>query len=68
MPLYEYQCDACGEKFEKMIRFSEQNQRPECPVCQSKETHKLVSIFASSTTGSTGGSSSSSCGGSGRFT
>ena len=68
MPLYEYQCSECGAEFEKMMRFSEANKNPECPYCASTETHKKLSLFASS--GGFGLSSSgggSSCGSSGGF-
>ncbi len=48
MPLYEYHCNTCGENFEKMVRFSEQEQPPECPQCHSRDTRKQISLFASS--------------------
>lgn len=68
MPLYEYHCSHCDQDFEKMVRFSEADQTPECPYCQGQETHKRVSSFA--THGSSAGSTStaSSCSSSGRFT
>ena len=72
MPLYEYICQECGQEFEKMVRFADANQPPECPTCQSSNTHKRISIFASHGPGERGGGShaavSSSCGSSGRFT
>ena len=34
MPIYEYECNQCGEAFEKMMRFSEADQIPACPHCQ----------------------------------
>ena len=72
MPLYEYICQECGQEFEKMVRFSEANNMPACPVCQSPDTNKRISIFASrsfSAAGVSSSSSSSSCGSSsGRFT
>lgn len=75
MPLYEYRCKACGEVFEKMVRWSEADRSPVCPNCQSQDTQKKMSqiaAFGSSTNGSsaaTGSSSAagSSCGSSGRF-
>ncbi len=70
MPLYEYRCSQCGHQFEKMVRFSEANQSPVCPNCQSIDTQKQLSTFAS-LGGSSGSSisSGSSCGSSsGRFT
>ena len=42
MPLYEYQCDACGHRFEKIQKFSDALV-DECPKCGAKAVHKLVS-------------------------
>src|SRR5947208_3513045 len=42
MPLYEYKCDACGHRFEKIQKFSDPLIE-ECPKCGAKEVHKLVS-------------------------
>jgi putative FmdB family regulatory protein len=69
MPLYEYRCKTCGQSFEKMIRFSEADHSPTCPACQSQDTQKKISTFASvgSSTGSGASTLSSSCGSSGRF-
>lgn len=68
MPLYEYSCSNCGANFEKMVRFSEADRLPACPICQSQETHKKISTIASYGI-STGGTipSGSSCGSSGGF-
>lgn len=68
MPLYEYRCNACGQVFEKMMRWSEADRTPLCPHCQSQDTKKKVSAFASlGGTSAASSSSSSSCGSSGRF-
>jgi putative FmdB family regulatory protein len=32
MPLYEYQCDACGNRFEKIVKFSDPPLET-CPEC-----------------------------------
>jgi putative FmdB family regulatory protein len=67
MPLYEYRCNTCGEAFEKMVRWSEADRAPSCPQCQSLDTQKKISTFASPSAGSNS-SFSSSCGsGGGRF-
>jgi putative FmdB family regulatory protein len=42
MPLYEYQCEACGHRFEKIQKFSDALIE-ECPNCGEKKVHKLVS-------------------------
>jgi putative FmdB family regulatory protein len=41
MPLYEYECDACGHRFEKIQKFSD--PLPDaCPKCGGP-VHKLMS-------------------------
>ena len=41
MPLYEYQCDACGGRFEVIQKFSETST--ECRVCGKGPVRKLLS-------------------------
>ena len=41
MPLYEYQCQACGHRFEKIQKFSDPIEDV-CPACGGK-VDKLVS-------------------------
>jgi putative FmdB family regulatory protein len=41
MPLYEYQCDACGNRFEKIQRFSDP-PADVCPACGGS-VRKLLS-------------------------
>jgi putative FmdB family regulatory protein len=68
MPLYEYRCKNCGKSFEKMMRWSEADRSPVCPNCQSQDTQKQISTFASLGSSSGSGTSASSCGsGGGRF-
>ena len=47
MPLYEYQCSGCKESFEKIVRFSESDQIPACPICGEKKVVKKISAAAS---------------------
>lgn len=67
MPLYEYQCNKCGKEFEKMVRFTEASLNPACPSCQSQDTKKKISSFASVGGSFSGISDSASCGSSGGF-
>lgn len=60
MPVYEYQCRSCGMHFDLLVRFSELDKKPECPVCGSKETQKQISMFAAS--GAYSSAASSNCG------
>src|SRR3954464_7467060 len=41
MPLYEYECDACGHRFEKIQKFSDPLEDT-CPKC-GDHVHKLMS-------------------------
>ena len=42
MPIYEYRCESCGERFEKLVRLDAPT--PECPSCGADdEVKKLVS-------------------------
>lgn len=41
MPLYEYECDECGHRFERIQKFSDPPVET-CPKCGSR-VHKLVS-------------------------
>ena len=42
MPLYEYQCDACGRRFERIQRFSDPPVEV-CPACGAGPVQKLLS-------------------------
>jgi len=43
MPVYEYACCQCGERFEELVLGSE---IPRCPRCASRELEKQLSAFA----------------------
>lgn len=40
MPIFEYACEKCGNKFEELV-FG--NKIPPCPKCGHSETSKLIS-------------------------
>jgi putative FmdB family regulatory protein len=42
MPLYEYQCDACGSRFELIRKFSDPPLEV-CPTCMKGPVQKLIS-------------------------
>lgn len=61
MPLYEFQCPRCGEKFEELCRAS-LDSLP-CPRCAT-ESRKVLSTFRSGKRGADGGfASAGGCGG-----
>jgi len=45
MPIYEYQCEACGHVFETLQKISEQ-PLVDCPDCGKPALKKLVSAAA----------------------
>lgn len=72
MPLYEYQCDNCGEKFEMRRPIPASDEPAPCPNCESEDSRRQVSLFMSfvkgaergqSTGGGCGCGGACSCGG-----
>ena len=48
MPIYEYQCKNCNEKFEEFQSLGAGNEGVICPKCGSSKPEKLFSAFSSS--------------------
>jgi putative FmdB family regulatory protein len=46
MPIYEYQCKSCGERFEKLVRTMTAEPKVDCPKCNSDQTARALSVFA----------------------
>ena len=44
--MYEYRCDKCGERFEKLVRSTSSQESIACPSCGASETRKQFSTFA----------------------
>ena len=45
MPIYEYECQQCGERFEYFRRFFEDEKEIKCPRCGAEKSRKVVSAF-----------------------
>ncbi len=43
MPLFEYRCEDCDHKFEKLVRHADRDKVPDCPKCQGDNTTKMIS-------------------------
>lgn len=43
MPIYEYRCEACSERFEELVSASA--APPPCPACGSTAVARLFSSF-----------------------
>lgn len=51
MPIYEYRCDDCAVKYEKIVP-SASSEAPPCPNCSSTKVVKLISVPGGMTGGS----------------
>ncbi|MFO8100940.1 MAG: zinc ribbon domain-containing protein [Dehalococcoidia bacterium] len=47
MPMYEYECNECGEKFEMRRGFSDSDEDITCPKCGVQNVKRAMSLFAS---------------------
>ena len=45
MPIYEYECRACGHRFEKLQKVSDAPMKV-CPACEKPELGKLVKLVS----------------------
>ena len=61
MPLYEYTCQSCGTRFEKLVRSATTPAAIVCPQCASAAVQRAFSTFATSGGGGTE-SSAPACG------
>jgi putative FmdB family regulatory protein len=43
MPIFEYDCQDCGNAFETLVR---SGTSPTCPLCHSIQLEKKLSVFA----------------------
>ena len=46
VPIYEYTCQGCGERFEQLQRSMTSEVKPKCPKCGSPKTVRALSVFA----------------------
>ena len=53
MPIYEYKCDSCGNKFEKLLRRREESAGLTCPSCGDSHLSQEFSTFAAHANGAT---------------
>jgi putative FmdB family regulatory protein len=42
MPIFEYECGGCGNRFERLVLPS--LPAPECPSCHEKDLKQLISL------------------------
>jgi len=59
MPIYEYECNACHERFSALLAVSKRDEAENtllCPACGEKGAKRQLSTFASHVSGGTTGS------------
>ncbi len=65
MPVYEYVCTYCGDRFERLVSYAEADG-VRCQRCGSEKVRRLVSLIAAPrpphTSGGCGCGGSCSCG------
>ncbi len=60
MPIYEFECEDCGQPFEELVFSSSAIREVVCPTCQSSQVEKKISTFAAKVSGGSAYSFSSS--------
>jgi putative FmdB family regulatory protein len=52
MPIFEYKCEDCGNRFEKLIRRDTEESELVCPACGKPHPAKQLSTFSAHAAGS----------------
>ena len=68
MPMYDYRCSECGERYEQLRRMAEADSGLVCPRCGSERVERQISscaigVAGSSSSGGEGGGCSGRRGG-----
>ena len=50
MPVYEYECQKCGEKFEDFVWPGDEKNYPKCPKCGQEGPKRMTSSFTEKNT------------------
>ena len=61
MPIFEYRCCSCGEKFEKLVRRTEEAAEAGCPACGQRHLDQQYSTFAAGASSRAASSEGTSC-------
>lgn len=61
MPIYEYKCADCGNTFSRLQSIGASAKGMRCPKCKSENLERLLSSFASTSTGTSAGGPAPSC-------
>ena len=58
MPIYEYMCLECKERFEKLVRSMNSGYEVKCPKCGGRKVEKCISAFSTRMSSTTAASAS----------
>jgi putative FmdB family regulatory protein len=47
MPIYEYECRKCRERFEVLQKASDTDEGLSCPKCEADKPERVLSAFCS---------------------
>jgi len=53
LPIYEYECITCGNRFELRCSMSDSSKDVICPKCGAKDARRVFSMFASNSSSGT---------------
>ncbi|MDD3654154.1 MAG: zinc ribbon domain-containing protein [Desulfotomaculaceae bacterium] len=45
MPIYEFRCVRCGNRFEKLCQQGDSGENIKCPDCSTTSTRRIMSSF-----------------------
>lgn len=45
MPIYEYECLKCGQRFELRRRMADSDSDIKCPKCDAEKPQRVISAF-----------------------
>jgi len=51
MPIYEYECTKCDEKFEVHRSIFGGRKKTQCPKCGASDVQRIYSVFSQGTPG-----------------
>jgi len=61
MPIFEYSCQSCGLRFEKLVRRENSGNGLQCPSCGGDQLRKEFSTFAAHASAGKGESPAPMC-------
>jgi putative FmdB family regulatory protein len=62
MPIYEYECQSCHQKFDSLRPIKEADNPIECRYCHSLDTKRILSVFFAQSSGKAVAGYNSGCG------